>query len=54
MIGRGMLNSVIPQLWQRLSMSSVHGDALQDAMAEYVGSYSDKHMKANELMMLQL
>ena len=52
MIGRGMLNSMIPQLWQRLG--SVHDDALQDAMAEYVGSYSDKHMKANELMMLQL
>ena len=33
---RGMLNSLIPQLWQRLS--SVHDDALQEAMAEYAGT----------------
>merc|ERR1712086_575852 len=49
-LSRGMLNSVIPQLWQRLS--SVHGDALREAMAEYAGSYSHKNMKAKELMML--
>ena len=52
MLGKGklMINSVIPQLWQRLS--SVHGDALQDAMAEYTGSYAHRSQKAKELMML--
>jgi hypothetical protein len=50
MLGNGKLNSVIPQLWQRLS--SVHGDALQDAMAEYTGTYAHKSQKAKELMML--
>ena len=50
MLSKGKLNSVIPQLWQRLS--SVHGDNLQDAMAEYTGSYAHKSQKAKELMML--
>ena len=50
MLGQGKLNSVISQLWQRLS--SVHGDALQDAMAEYTGSHAHKSKKAKELMML--
>ena len=49
MLGQGKLNSVIPQLWQRLS--SVHGDNLQGAMAEYDGTNSHKAMKAKELML---
>ena len=49
MLSHGQLNSVIPQLRKRLS--SVHGDALQDAMAEYNGSYSHKNMKAKDLTM---
>merc|ERR1711957_848915 len=52
MLSNGQLNSVIPQLWQRLS--NVHGDALQEAMAEYTGTYSQKNMKAKKLMMLQV
>ena len=49
MLGQGKLNSVIPQLWQRLS--SLHGDNLQSSMAEYDGTYSHKAMKAKELML---
>merc|ERR1712166_782973 len=48
-LGNGQLNGVIPQLWQRLS--NVHGDALQDAMAEYAGTYSHKNIRAKELTM---
>ena len=38
MISNGMLNSVVPQLWQRLSSVHHDGDALQEAMAEYAGT----------------
>ena len=52
MLGEGKLNSVIPQLWQRLS--SVHNEALGSAMVEYTGSYSHKNKKAKELLQVQI
>jgi hypothetical protein len=52
MLGKGKLNSVIPQLWQRLS--SVHNEALGNAKAEYAGSYSHKNTKAKELLQVQI
>ena len=48
MLGSGKLNSVIPQLWQRLS--NVQDDALQGAIAEFSGSYTHKSKKAGELI----
>ena len=48
MLGNGKLDTVIPQLWQRLS--NVQGDALQSAIAEFSGSYAHKSKKAEELI----
>ena len=50
MLGSGKLNTVIPQLWQRLS--GVQGDALQGAIAEFSisGTCVHKSKKAEELI----